>query len=275
MAVDENDGGAARREAVRTRIWREEAEPDNPFATRSAHCHGYDVFGDMVGKARWVDMVYLLIRGEAPAPAAADLLEALAVALANPGPRDPSVHAAMCGGTCGSPAAASLMAALAAGAGTLGGGREVLLAMEAWAACSTDLASWCQRLSGPVGADRITAWPAPGHPPGFDPHGVGTATAVRQTLACLAQLSPGPRLPWLAANRQPLEAAAGLPLTLAGVAAAAFADLGFAPEQGEMLHLLLRLPGAAAHAMEQWHYGHKKFPFFSIDFAVEEAREAP
>lgn len=275
MAVDESSGGAARREAVRTRIWREEPEPDNPFATRVAYCHGYDVFGDMVGKARWVDMLYLLFRGEAPAPAAADLLEAVAVALANPGPRDPSVHAAMCGGTCGSPAAASLMAALAAGAGTLAGGREVLLAMEAWIACGTDLAAWRQRLAAPAGADRITAWPAPGHPAGFDPHGVGTATAVQQTLACLARLSPGPRLPWLAENRLLLEAASGLPLALAGVAAAAFADLGFAPEQGEMLHLLLRLPGAAAHAMEQWHYGHKKFPFFTIDFDGDSVREAP
>ena len=51
---------------------------------------------------------------------------ALALALANPGPRDPMVHAAMCGGVGGSHAAASLIAALAVGAGQSGGAREVL-----------------------------------------------------------------------------------------------------------------------------------------------------
>ncbi|MDO8932399.1 MAG: hypothetical protein Q7U97_08405, partial [Rhodocyclaceae bacterium] len=84
--------------------------------------------------------------------------------------------------------------------------------------------------------------------------------------SCLAGLSPAPRLAWLEANREALEAAAGHPLSMSGVAAAAFADLGFIPEQGEMLHLLLRLPGAAAHALEQRHHGYKKFPFFVIEF---------
>ena len=32
-----------------------------------------------------------------------------------------------------------------------------------------------------------------------------------------------------------------------------------------MLHLLLRLPGAAVHALEQKGYGHKNFPFFRIE----------
>jgi citrate synthase len=224
----------------------------------------------MLGRSRWVDMLYLLFRGEAPSSAQANLLEALAVALANPGPRDASVHAAMCGGTCGSPAASSLMAALAVGAGNLAGGREVLLAMEAWRACGTDLSAWQQRFAAPPVA-AISAWPRPEHPPGFDPHGIATATPVRQTLSCLAGLSSGPRLPWLQTDLDAIEAAAGSPLALSGVAAAAFADLEFSPEQGEMLHLLLRLPGAAAHALEQRQYGHKKFPFFAVDAVVDAA----
>ncbi len=257
---------------VRTRIWQEDAEPDSPFAARAAYCGGYDVYGEMLGQARWVEMLYLLFRGEAPSVAQANLLEALAVALANPGPRDASVHAAMCGGTCGSPAASSLMAALAVGAGNLGGGREVFLAMEAWAACGTDLTNWRERLAAPPSAG-ISVWPHQEHAPGFDPHGVGTATPVRQTLDCLAALSPAPRLPWLQANRDTLERAAAYPLALSGVAAAAFADLGFTPEQGEMLHLLLRLPGAAAHALEQHHSGHKKFPFFALEADAARAGE--
>lgn len=256
-------------ESIRTRIWREEPEPNNPFAARRAFCHGYDVFGEMLGQARWVEMLYLLFRGEAPSRNEIDLLEALGVALANPGPRDPSVHAAMCGGTCGSPAASALMAALAVGAGSFHGGREVRAAMEIWAACDTDLAQWQRRLAAPCEA-TISVWPAMEHAPGFDPHGVTTSLPVLQTLACLAGLSRRSALPWLAAHREAIEAAAGHPLALAGVAAAAFRDLGFEPEEGEMLCLMLRLPGAAAHALEQARHGHKKFPFYALEIESDE-----
>ena len=260
-------------EQIRTRIWLEEPELDNPFAARAAYCHGYDVYGGMLGKARWVEMLFLLFRGEAPAGWQADLLDTLAVALANPGPRDPSVHAAMCGGVGGSTAASCLIAALAVGAGQLSGGREVFLAMENWNCCGTGLDAWQRRLTEPAD-DSASIWPTPEHPPGFDPHGVSTTTPVKQTLASLAGISAGTGLSWLEANLQALEAIAGRPLAMSGVAAAAFSDLGFTPEQGEMLHLLLRLPGAAAHALEQWQYGYKKFPFFTIDLENDPAKGA-
>lgn len=254
--------------AIRSRIWREEAEPDNPFATKAAYCRGFDVYGEMVGQARWVEMLYLLFFEEPPTSAQADLLEALAVALANPGPRDASVHAAMCGGVCGSTAASSLMAALAVGAGQLSGGREIFLAMEGWAACGTDLGAWKNRFDNfPTSAGSI--WPKPDHPPGFDPHGVSTATTVTQTLSCLVRYQAGPLLPWLNENREAMEKIAGIPLALSGVAAAAFSDLGFSPEQAEMIHLLLRLPGAAAHALEQRPLGYKKFPFGTVELVDE------
>ena len=80
---------------IHTRIWREAPKPNNPFATSAAYSHGYDVYGDMLGRARWADMLYMLFRGEAPSPVRADLLDALALAVANPGPREASVHAAM------------------------------------------------------------------------------------------------------------------------------------------------------------------------------------
>lgn len=262
-----------KRETIRTRIWLEEPEPDNDFATKAAYCHGYDVYGEMLGAARWVDMLYLLFRGEAPSERQAALLEALAVALANPGPRDASVHAAMCGGVGGSTSASCLMAALAVGAGHLSGGREIYLAMQAWEACGTDMVAWRAHFAKP--ADEIASiWPTPEHPSGFDPHGMSTTTIVKQTLACLARLSSGERLAWLQEHREQLEGAAARPLALSGVAAAAFADLGFPPEQGEMLHLLLRLPGAAVHALEQKHYGHKNFPFFKVELLNDPAKEA-
>lgn len=250
--------------AIRSAIWREEAEADNPFAARAAYCRGYDVYGEMLGQARWVEMLYLLFMPEPPTPAQTELLESLALALANPGPRDPAVHAAMCGGVCGSTAASSLMAALAVGAGQLAGAREVFTAASGWASCGTNLDAWRDWFAGPFELSG-GIWPAAEHIPGFDPHGVTTATPVKQTLTCLANYAAGPYLPWLLRHLPELEAAAGRPLSLTGVAAAALAELGFNPEQSEMLYLLLRLPGAAAHALEQQPLGYKKFPFGVVE----------
>ena len=252
-------------EAIHTRIWQEEAEPDNAFAALSCHCHGYDVYGDLLVHASWIEYLFLLFRGDAPSRQQARLLEGLAIALANPGPRDAAVHAAMCGGVGGSTSASCLMAALAVGAGASGGAREVFNAMNDWQARGTELALWQKGLSEKPVGDPADVWPAAGHPAGFDPYGVRCATPVQQTLSQLASMECGKSLAWLHANRTSLEAAAGLPLAMSGVAAAALHDLGLSPAQGEMLHLLLRLPGAAVHALEQKDYGYKKFPFFQIE----------
>lgn len=260
-------------EQVRTRIWREEAEPADRFATRSAHCRGYDVYGDMLGRARWVDMLWLLFREDAPTEAQARLLEALAVALANAGPRDAAVHAAMCSGLGRSPAAAALMAALAVGAGRHGGAQEVAAAMTLWTDAPLDVASLAMHWVSSA-APTSAIWPEADHPPGFEPNGVVTAGIVRDALRRLADIGGGPRLRWLAAHHAAVEAAVGLPLAMSGVAAAALADLGFNPEQGEMLHLLLRLPGAAAHALEQRAGSYKDFPFFALDLQDDPLKEA-
>lgn len=260
---------------IHTTIWREESEADNPFATRAAYCHGYDVFGEMLGRARWADMIYLLFRGEAPTVRQASLLDALAVALGNPGPRDPAVHAAMSSGVGGSPAAASLMAALAVGAGQCGGAREVFLAMRQWAAWGPSLAAWQQGLAQ-LPAMPDDTWPSPEHAAGFDPNGLSAPLALRQMLEVLAVQSDGWCLPWLLEHRVSLEEAAALPLAMTGVVAAAMLDLGMTPEEGEMLHLMLRLPGAAVHALEQQRHGFKRFPFYPVHLQDDPAcpREA-
>jgi citrate synthase len=252
---------------MQSSIWLEEPEPNNAFACRAAYCHGYDVYGEMLGNAGWVDMLYLLFKGEAPSRSHAAALEILAVALANPGPRDASVHAAMCAGVGGSPAAAALTAALAVGAGGAGGAREVFSAMQSWAACGRALDVWNAHWAGQTHGDAepLGIWPAAQHPAGFDPLGVGTPTPVRQVLALLATLDGDSRCAWLQANLSSMEQGSGHPLSMVGVAAAAFADLGMLPEQGEMLFLLLRLPGAAAHALEQRRSGHKHFPFYELE----------
>lgn len=247
---------------LHTRIWEEIPEPDNPFAAAKCFCAGYDVYGEMLGRASWAEYLYLLFRGERPTSVQARVLEDLAIVLANPGPRDPSVTAAMSGGAGGSTYASCLMAALAAGAGQLGGAHEVARAMEAWKKCGQDLAAWREFLSRPAAERRADIWLPMEHPPGFDPHGASCAQPVQQALFHLAAAGPGGDIAWLRDNRGELEDAADCPLGMPGVAAAAFRQLGFSLQQAEMLCLLLRLPGAAAHALEQEALGWRRFPFY-------------
>lgn len=252
-------------DVIHTRIWEEEADPANPFSAARCYCRGYDVYQELLGKASYFDYLLLLLQGERPTRDASAALECLAIALANPGPREPSVHAAMCSGVAGAPASATLMAAVAVGAGSYGGGREVFLAMQNWQKYNCSLAQWQTCLTSLPEYTPPLIWPRIEHQPGFDPHGIDCAQPVLQTLSRIAQLLPAGRLAWLMQQRLLLEAAAGLPLAMTGVAAATFIDLGLTPPAGEMLTLMLRLPGAAAHALEQAQAGFKQFPFFPLD----------
>lgn len=255
------------RDVIHSRLWAEDAEDDDAFAAQACYCSGYDVYGELLEEATYPEYLYLLFRGERPAPHIARALEILSIAVANPGPRDASVHAAMCAGVGGSPAAAALMAALAAGAGVSGGAREVFQCMQLWSSCGHRSEAWQDALHAPVANGRMQVWPDAEHPPGFAPHGQRCARPVRQTLSALATCLADGHIAWLAVHRETLEQAAGRPLAMTGVLAAALSDLGLDPAGGEMLTLLLRLPGAAAHALEQGESGFRRFPFFAIDIA--------
>lgn len=258
------------KETVTTKIWSETAERDNPFAAASCHCAGFDVYGDLLKNATYIDYLYLLFKLEPPTENQTALLQGLAIALANPGPRDHSVRAAMSSGVGGSTHAAALIAAISVGAGNLGGSREVFHAIEYWDRCGIDLDAWKDLIENPPQEGRMDVWQPMEHPPGFDPNGVNCPTPVVQTLTHLAEVSPGKYLSWLSKNRLLLEGYTGYPLAFSGVAAAAFYDLEFQAEQAEMLYLLLRLPGAAVHALEQEKLGWRKYPFFSKGFKVTE-----
>ena len=264
---EENDD--SQQEVIHSMIWNEEPEPDNPFVAAKCFCAGYDVYEEILVRASWAEYLFLLFKLERPQKWQAELLERVAVAIANPGIRSHSVRAAMCAGVGGSTAASSLMAALAVGAGKLEGARDVFLMMYWWQLCGEDLAQWKSMLDSPPKLSRAEVWGELDHPPGFDPNGVSCGTPVIQTLNELAKHSQGERLRWLSEQRSDIEDLTQIPLAMSGVIATAFADLGMTPEQGEMLYLLLRLPGAAVHALEQKKYGWKKYPFFGSSLKIE------
>jgi len=152
---------------------------------------------------------------------------------------------------------------LAPGAGQYGGARDVYLAMLLWDKCGSDLEKWRASLANNEESGGIEVWPEMEHPPGFDPYAVSCATPVKKTLEYLSEIKDTETLKWLFENQHQLESLSGSPLAMTGLAAAAFFELGFNAEQGEMLFLLMRLPGAAAHALEQKSVGWAKYPFFS------------
>jgi len=247
-------------DTIKTRLWDEDPDLRSPFLGRTVRLAGFDYFGDLLGRAGWAQTVWLLFAGEPPTPFQHTLFEDLAVALANSGPRDPAVHAAMSAGIGGSHPAAALMAALAVGAGDHGGTAELGRAMRAWQrATDTSLSEAFSAQADPNGT-----WP------GFSPMADVTAPTV---LQCLERLSTRSRqaghLAQLSDAAAGLSAHCGGGLTLTGVAAAAFMDLERPVAQAEALHLLLRLPGALAHALEQSETSYRDFPFFALSEAPD------
>jgi citrate synthase len=247
---------------LQTNIWLEEPQSDNPYAASVCYCSGYDVYGELLGNISWIDYLYLLFKLELPTKIESQLLNNIAVAIANPGIRDHSVRAAMNAGAGGSTRASALIAAIAVGAGNLNGGRDVLQMIRLWCSLDTDIDRWRAYIEGDHRQETEDSWPLMEHIAGFDPNGVSRPKPVVQTLSQLASLKPKGKLAWLQAHVTSLEQLVGYPLAMSGVIATALADLEFSEAQAEMLYLMLRLPGAAAHALEQEVNGWRKYPFF-------------
>ncbi|MGF2685559.1 citryl-CoA lyase [Marinobacter sp. DUT-3] len=252
-------------------FWFEEPEDSNPFAAKASYCHGYDVYGQVIARASWFEYLLLMFKGDRPQPAEAALLEKLAMILANQGPKEASIRAAMNGGVAGTNHSSALMSSLAVGSGLYGGSQELEICIRLWGECGQDIELWKSRLQAPQEDERADIWPAIEHPPGFDPNGDDMPTTLRQSLDLLVQFAPeAGALHWLESHRNALEAFFGYPISISAVAAAAFVDLGLDQDQGSMLYLILRLPGAAVHALEQRKMGWKKFPFYSSAIELED-----
>lgn len=246
-----------------SKIWFDEAEKDNPFAANKSYCHGYDVYNDILNKASWAEYLFLLFVGEKPTKFQSSLLEKIAIVLCNPGLRDNSVRAAMNAGVGGSTAASSMISAIATGAGQYGGAREVYSLVESWHSNADDIEKWKKFLKNPnEQRQRVDLWNEYDHAPGFDVNSISCPNTVLSIMSSLCDESPNGAINWLNKNRQGLESHVGYPLSLTSVIAASFFDLGLSAKQSEMLFLILRLPGAAAHSLEQEELGWQKFPFF-------------
>ncbi|MGX5201631.1 citryl-CoA lyase [Aliikangiella sp. IMCC44632] len=247
-------------------IWFEEAPQNNPFASQQAYIHGFNLCQEILPNASWSELIYLLFKSERPTSSEAKLFEKLALLIANPGFRDNGVRAAMNAGVGGSTAAACIIAAVGVSAGQFGGAQEVSCLLKHWTCAHHDHHAWLEFIQNPNQyTSTVEVWEPFEQVPGFDPHCDECHQLVIDALNFFSELSINGSLLWLKNNRAMLESKVGYPLSLNGVVSCVFYELGFTHKQAEMLFLILRLPGAAAHALEQEELGWRKFPFFGRD----------
>jgi citrate synthase len=233
-----------------TRIWAEQPSSDNPYIATSALCHGYDLF-ELMEKRSFVDVFYLLFRGELPSPAQAHLLQTLMIALINPGPRHPATRAAMNVGVGKTNPLHILPIASAVLGGEYHGGGEIESAMRFLRKYQKINPADFSEITPDTSTEDESAGDTPKSPtPGFGKRHGGIDLMAMEIAARLLKLdAAGKALRWgdeFAKNAAP----SGSGWLITGVAAAVFADLGFQPKAGGVLFQLLGAPGVVAHGLE-------------------------
>jgi citrate synthase len=219
---------------------------------------GYPI-EQLIGELTFVEMIWLMLRGERPPAAQARLLEAALVAAVDHGPQAPSIATARMAITCG----VGLNNAMASGINALGDvhGGAGQQCMELYAEIDAGAANGMG--IEPAAAVAIgRALSAGRHLPGFghrfhpiDPRTV-RLLALLDDAAAAGTIS-GRFVQIGRAAEKALHDAKGkfLPMNIDGVTAVVFCELGFEPPHGRGLFVLSRSVGILSHAMEQMGQG--------------------
>lgn len=248
-----------------TTIWSEVPNDTNPYIADSALCHGYDLF-ELMEKRSFIDVFYLLFRGELPTRPEAQLLQKLMIALINPGPRHPATRAAMNAGVGKTnPAHIIPIASALLGGHYLGGG-EVEKAMQFFQQIIQDNPEQHAKKILAELSDENKNQLAPGF---GTRHGSIEIMASRIANQLSLLDGAGPNLKcgcMLASAFEPY----GFSWLTTGVAAAVFLDLGFQPRTGACLFQLIGANGLLAHGLELSSKPIHAMPFVSDEHYVIE-----
>jgi citrate synthase len=216
---------------------------------------GYPI-QELIGRLRFPEMVWLMLRGEIPAPAQAALLEAALVAAVDHGPHAPSIAIARMGVTCGLPLNGAMASAINALDDVHGGaGQQCMELLDA-----IDAAAGQREASDEVVARVLADYRAVHGKivPGFGHrwHGVDPRAVRLLQLVSEAEQSgfvAGRFARHARAVERILEAEkrSPIPMNIDGATAVIYAELGFAPALGRGIFILSRSVGILAHAWEQ------------------------
>ena len=220
---------------------------------------------DLIGRAGFADMVYLLTRGELPHPAAAKLLEAALVAAVDHGPQAPSIAAARMAVTCGVGINNAMASAINMLGDVHGGAGEQCVAF--YSAIAERLAgSTDKRRMTQAVKDEIEALAKRGirHVPGYGHRFHPLDPRAPRLLALVdAAAKSGAVSGRYAAIGRAVEAQlaenAGrpIPMNIDGATGVVYAELGFPPPLCRGLFVLSRSVGALAHAFEEMQSGER------------------
>ncbi len=250
-----------------TKIWEEIPSAANPYLAAGCRCHGYDLL-ELMEKRSFADVLYLLFQGELPSPEQARLLEKLMIALINPGPRHGATRAAMCAGVGKTDTGQILPIALTTLSGAHLGAAEIEASMRFLRGeLKNDPAATARNLLAKVRSSIEGDWHLA---PGFGCRFGGIDhLAIRQARILADLPAAGKCLAWGNAFSQVLMEQGQGWLT-PGLAAAAFADLGFLPRFGPGLFQLLNAPGLLAHGLEMANKPLTALPFLADeDYIIE------
>ncbi len=223
-------------------IWHEVPAVDNPYIAAASYCYGYDV-NELMQKRSYIDVIFLLFRGELPSAAQAELLQQLMIALINPGPRHAATRAAMNVGVGKTDPLHILPIATAVYAGEYSGAKEVETAM-------TFIEANCERDIAAVVQENFSDTHAAVEHTGFGVRHGGVELMAVKFAQQLHNLDGGGKA--LAWGNQLAEALTPLNKNwlITGVAAATLLDLGFSARVGAGFFQLLGAPGLLAQGME-------------------------
>jgi citrate synthase len=222
---------------------------------------GYPI-EELIGRVRFPEMIWLMLRGELPSRAQSELLEAALVPGVDHGPHAPSIAIARMAVTCGLPVNGAMASAINVLDDIHGGAgqqcMELYREIDAEAGPDGDLVHAAtivierQRAAG----EKIV--------PGFGHrfHPVDPRTAPLFELVAKA-VAAGVVSGRYASIGHAVEKALGaikkrhIPMNIDGITAVIFCELGFEPELGRGLFILSRAVGILAHAWEQKQRGRR------------------
>jgi citrate synthase len=213
---------------------------------------------ELIGNVSFPEMIWLMLRGELPSPAKADLFGAALVAAVDHGPHAPSIAIARMAVTCG----VGINNAVASGVNALGDvhGGAGQQAMELYLA----VAEGAHGVSVDVAADvHVGERLAEGRPVGgfghrfhaVDPRAGRLLTLVDAAVARGIVDGVYARIGRAVEVALARHVGRPLPMNIDGVTAVVYAELGFPPELARGLFVLSRSVGIVAHSWEQSQQG--------------------
>ena len=216
---------------------------------------GYPI-EELIGRVRFPEMVWLMLRGELPSPGQADLLEAAMVPGVDHGPHAPSIAISRMAVTCGLPVNGAMASAINVLDDVHGGAGQQC--MELYREIDREAGSDGDLVAAAAAVLKRRADAGDKIVPGFGHrfHPIDPRTAPLFALVERARKEGTVTGRFAAighAVEEALRAAKGrhIPMNIDGITAVIFCELGFEPELGRGIFALSRAVGILAHAWEQ------------------------